>query len=261
MDRFDRAGRSFASLCRIMARLRAPGGCPWDREQTFASLRPYLIEEAYEALEAMQAEDPAAHCEELGDLLLQIVFQAEIANERGDFDAAKVADGISEKLQRRHPHVFGDDPAENVAGAWVRWEQSKAKERPDKASRLDGIPTSMPALLWATRVGQKAASIGFDWPDAAGVSDKVKEEWDELLCAIAAGDEQAMEEELGDLLLTLTSLGRHLEIDPESALRAAITKFSRRFRHVEADLVGVENPLSISIDHLEELWQKAKLVK
>ena len=245
-----------------MGRLRAPGGCPWDSEQTLESLKPYLIEEAYETLEALEAGDPAKHCEELGDLLLQIVFQAEICAQAKTFDAADVANGISQKLIRRHPHVFGEFHAKDAAGALKSWEAVKAKERQGKVGRLDGVPKSMPALLRAFRTSEKAAAIGFDWPDLASVAQKVEEEWKELGEAqTVATDERAarVQEEFGDLLFALTSYARHLGVDPEGALRAATDKFSRRFKHVEADLQALgKSDQKLPIEELERLWRAAK---
>jgi tetrapyrrole methylase family protein/MazG family protein len=251
MDRFKQAGQAFARLVELMARLRAADGCPWDRKQTLESLRPYLLEEAYETLEAIESGDPQAHREELGDLLLQVVFQSQITHEESRFDVADVCDGISDKLVRRHPHVFAREEAHDAEGALSTWERQKAAERPDR-SRLDGVPANLPALLRATRVGEKAAAIGFDWPDVEGVRAKVKEEWNEL--AGASGD--AVEEELGDLLFALSSLARHLGVDAEAALRRATDKFMRRFRVVEQRLgEATERP---SIEELEAMWEDAK---
>jgi len=245
-----------------MGRLRAPGGCPWDREQTLESLKPYLIEEAYETLEAIEDRDLAEHCEELGDLLLQIVFQAELRAEAQEFDAADVANGISDKLVRRHPHVFGDVKADSAAGALRSWEGVKATERKGKTGRLDGVPKTMPALLRAFRMSEKAAAIGFDWPDIASVAKKVEEEWQELHEAQANDTSERtrlIEEELGDLLFALTSYARHLKVDPESALRGAADKFARRFKHVEEDLKAMgKQGQKLPIEELERLWQEAK---
>jgi tetrapyrrole methylase family protein/MazG family protein len=262
MDRFERAGAAFARLCSIMGRLRAAGGCPWDREQTLDSLKPYLIEEAYETLEAIEHGEPAKHCEELGDLLLQIVFQAELRAEAEVFDAADVASGITDKLIRRHPHVFGEVEANDAAGALKSWESVKANERAGKEGRLDGVPKSMPALLRAFRTSEKAAAIGFDWPDLPSVARKVEEEWREIrdAQAIAGPDrDERVREEVGDLLFAMTSYARHLGVDPENALRAATDKFSRRFKHVERELVALGKAnQKVPINELEALWQKAK---
>lgn len=264
MDRFERAGQAFAELCRVMARLRAPGGCPWDREQTLASLRTYLLEETHETLEAMDRGDPKAHREELGDLLLQIVFQTEITAEAGQFDVADVADAIRAKLVRRHPHVFGDAKAESASGALANWEAVKAKERDaTKSSVLDGVPRAMPALLRAFRTGEKAAAVGFDWADMTGARAKVEEEWRELTEHLAPTlDAAKASEELGDLLFALTSLGRHLAVNPEDALRATIDKFHRRFRHVETQLATRgRTPKDSTLEEMDALWDEAKALE
>ncbi|MBI5509163.1 MAG: nucleoside triphosphate pyrophosphohydrolase [Deltaproteobacteria bacterium] len=262
MDRHERAGAAFTRLCAIMARLRAPGGCPWDKAQTLDSLKPYLIEEAYETLEALEEGVAAKHCEELGDLLLQIVFQAEICNETGRFDAAAVAGGIATKLERRHPHVFGEVQVQGAAGALLSWETVKATERAAGESRLHGVPKTMPALLRAYRTGEKAAAIGFDWPDSHAVALKVEEEWKELNEVVDsdAADKQARSaEELGDLLFALSSYARHLGVDPEAALRAATDKFAGRFRYVETRLKETGHVKGkVAPELLDALWNEAK---
>lgn len=263
-DRFVRAGQAFEHLCRIMAQLRAPGGCPWDAEQTLASLKPYLIEEAYETIEAIERGEPREHCEELGDLLLQVVFQAEITQESGDFGAADVAVAIVDKLVRRHPHVFGDQRAEDVATALHRWEAVKAKERHPETSCLDGVPRALPGLLRALRTGEKAAAVGFDWPSVQGPLDKIEEEWQELRAvATSAGEStERIEEELGDLLFSVVNLARHLKIDPEEALRRTIDKFHTRFRHVERRLKADDRaPGQATLDEMDRLWEEAKLLE
>jgi len=261
MDRFERAGKAFETLCRTMAKLRGPGGCPWDAEQTPQSLKPYFIEETYEAIEAIDAADDTALCEELGDVLLQVVFQAELANERANFDASGVAGGINSKLIRRHPHVFGDAHATNGAEALRNWEAIKTAEKPERKSVLEGIPKAMPALLRASRTCEKAASIGFDWPDAAAVLDKIDEEWAELRAQLDRGDDATAErrEELGDLLFSLVAWSRHLQLDAEDALSAAIQKFERRFHFVEERLSAKKiQGEPVSLDVLEGLWEEAK---
>jgi tetrapyrrole methylase family protein / MazG family protein len=256
MDRFQRAAVAFEKLCRTMHKLRAPGGCPWDREQTLETLRTYLIEETYETLDAIESKEPESHCEELGDLLLQIVFQAEITAEGGGFDVADVADGIDAKLVRRHPHVFGEEKADSASGALRRWEAMKAAERPADVSRLDGIPKAMPGLLRALRTGEKAASLGFDWPDVASVQAKVEEEWAELR---ATTDAASRDEEVGDLLFAIAQMCRKMGIDPEASLSRAIAKFGRRFRHIEKRVAEEElQPGQVSLDVLESFWQEAK---
>ncbi len=253
MTRFERAGTAFSRLCETMAKLRAR--CAWDREQTLASLKSFLLEETYEVLETIDRGDSTAHCEELGDLLLQIVFQAEITQEDGRFDVANVADAINEKLIRRHPHVFGDVSADDAAGALASWEKIKADERGEASSCLDGIPRALPALLRAQRTGEKAAAIGFDWPTTRGALDKVDEEWGELK---AAGD-KLRREEAGDLLFALVSLCRHWKINPEDALTEATDKFQTRFRYVEKTLAADGKlPRDLALDALSRLWEDAK---
>lgn len=260
MDRFEEAGTAVKRLCEVMARLRAPGGCPWDAEQTLDSLKPYLIEEAYEVLEALELGRADKHREELGDLLLQVVFQAEVRAEDGTFDMAAVARAITDKLVRRHPHVFGDTPAEDADGALRNWEAIKAQERSARESVLDGIPGNLPALLRAMRAGEKAAAVGFDWPSAAEVEAKVHEEWQELHdAADDGGDREHLHEELGDLLFAVVNWARHLGLDAEAALRDATGKFSRRFRFVEQELAAAgKAPADESLEELERLWQQAK---
>ena len=251
-------GDAFERLVGLMARLRAPGGCPWDREQSLASLRAYLIEEAYEVIEAIDQQDAPAHREELGDLLLQVVFQAELRREEGQFDAADVAHAIADKLVRRHPHVFGEEAADGVAQAFRHWEKMKAAEK-DNRSVLDGVPRALPALLRAQRTTEKASRVGFDWNDRSGPLDKLTEELGELREAIESGDPGAVEDELGDVLFTVVNLSRFLGVGAEDALNAATDKFTRRFRHVE-DTVEArgERMDEMSIDALEALWQRAK---
>lgn len=255
MDRFERAGAAFAALARTMAKLRQE--CPWDGEQTHQSLRQYLLEECFEAADAIDRADARELCEELGDVLFQVVFHAEIARETGAFDLAAVASGIDAKLVRRHPHVFGDPNAEHPS-----WEELKAQEKPERRDdRFAGIGAALPALLKALRVSEKAAAVGFDWPEVSGVIDKVDEEWAELRAELDSHplDRDAVADELGDLLFTLSNLGRHLQIDPEAALAAASLKFQRRFRTMEA--IAKQRGLEIgdmSLDRLEALWKYAK---
>jgi MazG family protein len=259
MDRFDEAGEAFARLCRIMARLRGPGGCPWDREQTPSSLKPYLIEEAYETVDAIDSGDREALREELGDLLLQVVFHAELSHEGGSFDVAAVAGGIADKLVRRHPHVFGDQKADGSGGALRNWEAVKATERPRSKGVLDSIPRGQPALLRAMRSGEKAGAVGFDWSAPADVVTKVDEELGELRTAMSSGDSAAMTEELGDLLFALVNLSRRLGVDAESALHRATDKFQRRFAFMERELrAGGRTPRDASMAELDGLWDAAK---
>jgi len=226
-------------LREIVRRLRAPGGCPWDIEQTHASLIPNLLEEAYEAADAIRCGDRPHMCEELGDLMLQAVMHAQIAEEAGDFDLDDVATGIADKLVRRHPHVFGDSVAENTEAVLAQWDEIKKAEKSaaggsDRtASALDGVPVAMPALMRATELQKKAAKVGFDWETPGQVLPKVREELDEVAGAMAAGDSAHTATEIGDLLFSVVNLARKLKIDPEAALADANRKFTRRFERVE----------------------------
>ncbi len=270
--RFERAAAAVERLARIMAQLRAPGGCPWDREQTLASLKTYLLEETYETLDAIDAGDPAGHRDELGDLLLQVVFQSEITQEAGTFGLAEVATAIADKLVRRHPHVFGDTEARTASDVSKNWERIKAEERAKSGKKqakgtLDGVPKAFPALLRALRTGEKASAVGFDWTRAADVRAKVYEEWSELDQALAAREKNAdatnqaqVAEELGDLLFSIANLSRHLGVDPEDALRRTLEKFQNRFSYLEQELAKKGKvPSEATIDELERLWEDAKL--
>ena len=254
---------SMARLLEIMARLRDPQrGCPWDREQTWDSIAPHTIEEAYELADAIAHGQPAQVRDELGDLLFQVVFQARIAEEQGLFGFDDVATAISDKLERRHPHVFGEARIESAAQQTAAWEAHKAAERRaagQPAGALDGVALCLPALTRAAKLGRRAARVGFDWPDVAGVVDKVREEVDELQHAIAAGDDRHVREELGDLLFSVAQAARHLGVDPEQALREAGRKFEQRFRHMEAGLVerGLA-PADVDAAELEAAWARAK---
>jgi MazG family protein len=259
--------RTFDHLVAIMDRLREPGGCPWDREQTYETLRGFLLEEAYEVAEAIDAGVPGDLCEELGDLLFQVVFLARLAKEQGAFEAADVIEGIAAKMVRRHPHVFADETAATTQEVLRKWEEIKRREKAASGdgepasfpSVLDGVPRALPALLKAQRLGDKAARVGFDWPDAASVLDKVDEEAAELRAAVAAGERTRVSEEIGDVLFSVAMLARRLGIDPEGALEGANRKFRSRFGHVEGSLrslgVAVE---SAGIEVLERLWHEAK---
>jgi len=246
-------------LLAIMARLRDPvSGCPWDLEQSFATIAPYTLEEAYEVADAIERGDLAGLREELGDLLLQVVFHAQLAREQGAFDFAAVVRGISAKLIRRHPHVFGEERLAGAAAQSRRWEEIKTVEMVaagQSASVLEGVPLALPALSRAVKLGRRAARIGFDWPNPQGARDKVGEELQELDAARTAGAAAAVEHELGDLLLAIANLARHLGVDPEAALRSANGRFVARFRHVEerARATGAVQP-----DALESFWQEAK---
>ena len=250
-------------LRRIMVELRDPQrGCPWDREQDWASIAPHTIEEAYELADAIGRDDADAVRDELGDVLFQVVFQARIAEERGLFDFEQVAGAIADKLERRHPHVFGDAKIEGAAAQSRAWEQHKRAERAARGQgtgALDGVTLGLPALTRATKLGARAAKVGFDWTDADGVLDKVQEEVAELRAELAARQPEAAREELGDLLFALSQAARHLGIDAEAALRDANAKFERRFRHVEALLAERgQTPDEVDMARLEELWGQAK---
>jgi MazG family protein len=245
----------------IMARLRSPGGCPWDREQTLETLATYLLEECYETLEAMASGDPRALEEELGDLLFQIVFQSRVAEERGDFDLESVMRGIGDKIIRRHPHVFAEGRLETADQVLRQWEEIKGEERRRKGlgSMFDSVPKTLPALLKALRVGAKAARVGFDWPDTDALWAKVGEELGELEAARLSGDREAIAEELGDLLFTLANVARREDLDPERVLQQANDKFLERFAWVETRL-GEEGltPSEANRDRMERLWEEAK---
>jgi MazG family protein len=253
---------SLGRLIDVMARLRAPGGCPWDREQTHATLRPYLVEEAYEVLDAIDRDDTPALRDELGDVLLQVVFHADIAAEDGRFGLGDVARAIADKLVRRHPHVFADVQVRDADEVVRNWRRIKAEER--KAAGGDGgvlaaVPPALPGLARAQQTGEKLAQVGFDWPDLSGVLAKLDEERRELTEAIAAGDRAAMARELGDLLLTLTSVARHLEVDAEMAVRDATTRLGRRVAHVEAAARAQARALAqLEPAERDRLWDEAK---
>jgi MazG family protein len=250
-------------LLEIMARLRDPErGCPWDREQTWSSISPHTIEEAYELADAVERGDAAHVRDELGDLLFQVVFQSRIAEERALFRFDDVVNAISEKLERRHPHVFGDATIADAAEQTAAWERHKAEERKATTGQhgvLDGVALGLPALTRAAKLGTRAARVGFDWPDAGGVLDKVREEIGELRRAVEGGQSAHVREELGDLLFSVAQLARHLQVDPEGALRDAGRKFERRFRRIEA-LLAVQGrvPTGATADELEALWAQAK---
>ncbi len=255
-------------LRQIMARLRDPErGCPWDVQQTFASIAPYTLEEAYEVADAIAHGDMAALKDELGDLLLQVVFHARMAEEAGTFDFDAVAATIGAKMVRRHPHVFGEGTVDSAAAQTQAWEDHKSRERHAKAeaqgarpSVLNGVALALPALTRALKLQRRAARVGFDWPDAAQVLDKVHEEIGELCAEIDAGrDPDRLEDELGDILFAVANLARHLEIDPEAALRRTNGKFERRFRAVESHFGGDPATLAeASLEEMEAAWRTAK---
>lgn len=261
-------------LLQLMARLRHPEhGCPWDLKQSYASIVPYTLEEAYEVADAIERGDFDHLPGELGDLLFQVVYYSQLATEEGRFGFAEVVDGITTKLIRRHPHVFPDgdlyaapDAARlEEAAVKQRWEELKAEERaakaeaPEQLSLLDDVPQALPALSRAAKLQKRAAQVGFDWPEALPVLDKVREELDEVLEAMSENDPQAIAEELGDLLFAVANLARHLKVEPEAALRAANGKFERRFRFIEQALREAGRPIeNCSLDELDALWGEAK---
>ncbi len=258
-----RDGAALERLVDIMGRLRAPGGCPWDREQTLKTLQPYLIEEAYEVLEAIDSGDVKDHRKELGDLLLQVVFQARLREEEGAFAFAEVADAISDKLVHRHPHVFGDTKVTGTDEVMQNWAKIKEAERQaggqPHPSALEGVPRALPSLVRSERLGEKASHVGFDWVNTAQVRAKVSEELQELDEALASGDPEAVEEELGDLLFAVAQLSRFIRIHPEDALRTAATKFETRFRWMEHAARGRGQHLrDLDAAALDALWNEAK---
>jgi len=256
------ASKNIDQLVEIMATLRGDDGCPWDCEQTLETLKPFLIEEAYEVLETMGGEDTSAHCEELGDLLFQIVFQSRIREEQGAFGLGEVVEGLSAKLKRRHPHIFGDRLELSREQVADNWRQMKAKERESAGkdtSALAGVPNMLPALLRAQRLGAKASGVGFDWPNTDGVIDKIREELGEVIDASAGTDHKAIEHEVGDLLFSVVNLARHLSIEPETALQEANRRFERRFREVEGLAAQDGDALNgLSAERLEALWDAVK---
>ena len=249
-------------LVEIMDRLREPGGCPWDHEQSYRTLRGYLLEECHEVAEALDREDAPGLCEELGDLLFQIVFLSRIAKEEGRFTIDDVIREISEKMVRRHPHVFGSESARDAEEVLVNWERIKREEKGERGattSLLDGVPLALPGLLRSQRLGDRAARVGFDWEEPRQVLGKVREELDELSRAIEADDTDSAEEELGDLLFAVAMLGRKLQVDAEGALGRSNVKFYRRFNFIERELErrGVKTD-EAGIELMEQLWRQAK---
>lgn len=252
----------FKPLTDIMRTLRSPGGCPWDLAQTHKSLRRNLIEEVYEVLEAIEQEDAELLCEELGDLLLQIVFHARMAEETGSFSMQDVIDGVTRKLVRRHPHIFGDVQAEDAGAALLSWEAMKKQEKPERTSVLDGVPKGLPALMTAEKLQKKAARVGFDWKDIAPVWDKIAEEIGEVREAITEGNPAHIMEELGDVFFSLVNLARFLQVDPEQALMQTNCKFMQRFSYVEERVKAEKRDWeSFSLDELDRLWNEAKREK
>jgi len=264
-------GEWFEKLVALQARLRARNGCPWDREQTHTTLRTYLVEEAYEVLDALQSGDDAKFAEEMGDLLLQIVFHSQIAAEEGRFTVADVIREVHEKMVRRHPHVFGEKRAKDAAEVLRNWEQIKAQERRTETengrpratsaekSLLDGVPRTLPATLEGLQLTKKAARVGFDWEDAAGIFEKMREECAELRHALDKKEGAKVEEEIGDLLFAAVNLARFLQVDPEIALKNANAKFSRRFREMERLARASGRAFEkVPRGEMESLWEAAK---
>ncbi len=268
------AGQWFEKLVAVQKRLRGPGGCPWDREQTHASLRSYLIEEAYEVLDALDSGDDAKFAEEMGDLLLQVVFHSDIAREESRFTVADVVREIHDKMVRRHPHVFGKVRAENSRQVLQNWERIKAQERLDKAatpkigapekpanptSLLDGVSRGLPAMLEGLQLTRKAARAGFDWQDAGGIFEKLREEMAEVRHALTENNARRAEEELGDLLFAAVNLARFVQVDPEIALKKANAKFQRRFAEMERSALSRERSFAaLPREEMESLWDAVK---
>jgi len=255
-------GAQFERLLEIMRRLREPGGCPWDREQTRVSLKPFLVEETYEVLEAIESDDANALLEELGDLLFQVVFHAQIAAERGEFDMVALLGRLADKMTTRHPHVFGAATVDTPGQALAQWEAIKQREAHDAGRRrsvIDGVPRALPSLLRAQRITSKASRVNFDWPDARAAWAKVEEECREAAVALAADDRARLQDELGDVLFSLVNVARLASIDAEEALHGAIEKFRRRFTGMEDELNAQGKSVgSVSQAELERSWEAMK---
>lgn len=253
----------FERLISIMKKLRSESGCPWDREQTHQSLRPYLIEEAYEVLDAIDADDDDELRVELGDLLLQVVFHAQLASEERRFTIEDVSEAVSDKLVRRHPHVFSDTVAETSKQVLTNWENIKKEEHGNKRkSILDGVPRHLPALLKAFRIQEKVSRVNFDWDDVSDVFSKVREEMAELEQAFDKSSQEQLEEEFGDLMFSMVNLARHLKITPEDALRSSNEKFTARFGYIEEQMDARGEDLSdTTLERLDVLWNEAKALE
>lgn len=250
---------NFRKLLDIMASLRAENGCPWDREQTHESLKPFLVEEAYEVLEAIDEGDPLKIKEELGDLLFQIVFHAQLGKERGEFDMDSIIDGISRKMVSRHPHVFGDAQCATSEEVRAQWDERKKEEGKLQESLLEGVPTGLPSLLRAQRLQARAARVGFDWARVEEVLGKLEEELGEFRDALGSGDKARIEEELGDVLFVLVNVSRFVEVSPEDALRKTIHKFISRFRYIERKAAEAGKSLhAMTLEEMDVLWEEAK---
>jgi len=258
------AAVKFSTLVEIMARLRAPDGCPWDQKQTFDTIKPYLLEETYEVMDAIDQRNWPGLSEELGDLLLQPVFFAQMAAEEGKFTISDALDAINNKLIRRHPHVFADGDAKTADDVKRRWDEIKTEEKAEKGhprngSILEGVPRALPALVEAEKISSKVAAVGFDWPDVSGAIEKVREETAELTAAHAGRGQEEIEHELGDLLFSLVNVARLLHVDPEQALRKTNARFRRRFSHIEQQVAAGGGALEHTpLERLEEFWQEAK---
>lgn len=271
------ASKDISRLIEIMEALRQPEtGCPWDVVQTFETIKPYTIEEAYEVADAIERRDMDDLCEELGDLLLQVVFHARIAEERGEFAFGDVVEAVTSKMIRRHPHVFAVSAANTPDSVKLQWDQIKAEEKRERAERrarrgitedfkagfLGGVQRSQPALTEALKLQEQAARVGFDWSDPAPILDKIEEEIAELREALAEGKPEKVSDELGDLIFALVNIGRHVKADPEDALRGTNTKFRRRFNHIETSLTeNGETLQEASLERMEDLWQAAKRIE
>jgi MazG family protein len=255
-------GTNFPELVAIMQKLLSPEGCPWDREQTLGTLKGYLIEEAYEVLEAIDTNDVAEHCEELGDLLFQIVFQAELRAQEGHFGIEDVVNAIASKMIHRHPHVFGDAKVKDSAEVLANWGKLKAREHEKKGKKrriLDGVPQELPALLRAQRIGEKAAAVGFDWPDAKGVREKIAEELEEIEEAVTRGHQADIEHEIGDLLLAVSRYAAKLGVAPEDALRSALRRFQSRFEAIEDRVTEQGKEVKdVPLEELDAIWNEVK---
>ena len=250
--------KNFDDLVELSSHLRSPEGCPWDREQTLEKLRPYIIEEAYEAVQAIEQKDKDEIIEELGDLFFQVIFASQIASEHGEFDIYEVIDRLHTKLVRRHPHVFGDEKAKDAEEAIKTWHRQKLKENSRKRRLLE-IPRTMPSLMRAHRVGEKASQVGFDWKSAKEVLPKVREELSELEAEIKNQNRDGIEKEFGDLVFSLVNLGRHLKLDSESTVHKAIDGFIDRFSKVEDKAQETGKQLSeLTLEEMDELWEEVK---
>lgn len=258
-DKRPELGAAIQEFAAIIRRLRGPGGCPWDAKQTPETLRTYVLEEAYELIEALEYRDPAKIREELGDLLLHIVFISDLYEERGEFTFTDVVRGIAAKMVHRHPHVFGDEKAETLEDLRRLWQQAKEQEGKGKPGSLGEVSPALPALTQAQRLGEAAARLGFDWPSVEGALAKVEEEWQEFRSALTLPPHPAWEEELGDLLFAMVNVARFLKIDSENALRRTVYKFIKRFHVVERTLAKEgKTPETATLEEMEDIWQAAK---